>query len=143
MRPSWVPFTPWTTLEDYLDMLRFLETERLIDHVDPVQYTIRLLVPPGSLLLSAPTMKSALGPLVPEDLTYSWVHPDARMDRLHQSVSVLVGEAVAAGDDPAVTFRRIEDLAFRVAGRRVPDPLRPILPLNRHRPARLTEDWFC
>jgi radical SAM superfamily enzyme YgiQ (UPF0313 family) len=26
-RPTWVPFTPWTTLEDYVDMLEFVERE--------------------------------------------------------------------------------------------------------------------
>src|SRR5439155_1362573 len=38
LRPSFVPFTPWSTLADYLDLLDFVEAERLIDHVDPVQY---------------------------------------------------------------------------------------------------------
>src|SRR5437870_3131587 len=50
-RPTWVAFTPWTTLADYFDMLDFVEAEGLIDHVDPVQYSIRLLVPPGSALV--------------------------------------------------------------------------------------------
>src|SRR5215471_9364728 len=56
-RPTWVAFTPWTTLGDYLDMLAFIEANGLIDHVDPVQYTIRLLIPPGSYLLNRPEMK--------------------------------------------------------------------------------------
>jgi len=46
MRPSLVAFTPWTTLDDYIQMLNFVEEEDLIDHIDPVQYTIRLLIPP-------------------------------------------------------------------------------------------------
>ncbi len=33
-RPTWVEFTPWTTLDDYLDVLEFVEAEGLIDHVD-------------------------------------------------------------------------------------------------------------
>lgn len=37
-RPTWVAFTPWTTLEDYLDVLEFVEAEGLIDHVDAVQW---------------------------------------------------------------------------------------------------------
>ena len=143
MRPSWVSFTPWTTLEDYLDMLSFLETEGLIDHVDPVQYTIRLLVPPGSLLLSSPAMKSCLGPLVAEDLTYSWIHPDPRMDRLHESVGVLVGQAVAAGEETAVTFRKIKDLVFTLAGKSPPDPPPGAFSSRRLRPPRLSEEWFC
>src|SRR5262249_40984379 len=63
LRPTWVAFTPWTTLADYIELLDFHERECLIDHVDPVQYSLRLLVPPGSLLLSSPAMQSYLGPL--------------------------------------------------------------------------------
>src|SRR5207237_198256 len=53
-RPTFVPFTPWSTLDDYLELLDFLEAHDLVDHVDPVQLTIRLLVPPRSLLLTPP-----------------------------------------------------------------------------------------
>jgi hypothetical protein len=60
-RPTWVAFTPWTTLEDYLDVLEFVEAEGLIDHVDAVQYAIRLLVPPGSALLTRPAVRPFLG----------------------------------------------------------------------------------
>src|SRR5206468_3057998 len=63
LRPSFVPFTPWSTLADYLDLLDFVEAERLIDHVDPVQYTIRLLIPPGSPRLSRPAIHPFLGAL--------------------------------------------------------------------------------
>ncbi|MGH8959509.1 MAG: radical SAM protein, partial [Acidimicrobiia bacterium] len=50
LRPSWMPFTPWTGLEDVASILRFLHFHRLLDTVDPVQLSIRLLVPAGSLL---------------------------------------------------------------------------------------------
>ncbi|MDX1411029.1 MAG: CUAEP/CCAEP-tail radical SAM protein, partial [Nitrospirales bacterium] len=48
LRPSLVAFTPWTSLEDYLEMFDLVEQYDLIDAIDPVQYTVRLLVPPGS-----------------------------------------------------------------------------------------------
>src|SRR5207244_5650634 len=51
LRPTWVPFTPWTTLDDYRELLDVVEAHALIDAIDSVQYSIRLLVPPGSLLL--------------------------------------------------------------------------------------------
>src|SRR5262249_48941114 len=76
LRPTWVAFTPWTTREDYLEMLTFVEEHELIDHVDPVQYTIRLLVPPGSYLLDRPAMKPHLGPLDQASFSYRWAHPD-------------------------------------------------------------------
>src|SRR5713226_9068149 len=56
LRPTWVPFTPWTTLDDYREMLDFVERETLVDAVVPVQYSIRLLVPPGSLLAGSDAM---------------------------------------------------------------------------------------
>ena len=84
MRPSLVAFTPWTTLDDYLDMLDFVEVHDLVEHIDPVQYTIRLLVPPGSALLAEADTRSWIGELDEAGFTYAWRHDDARMDRLHQ-----------------------------------------------------------
>jgi len=60
LRPTWVAFTPWTTLDDHRAWLDFLADEGLIDHVDAVQYGLRLLVPPGSLLLESPAMRPHL-----------------------------------------------------------------------------------
>ena len=42
LRPTWVPFTPWTTLDDYLEIFQFVDTHGLVYHVDPVQYAVRL-----------------------------------------------------------------------------------------------------
>src|SRR5438552_980475 len=50
IRPSFLPFTPWTTLDDVADVVDFAAALDLVPNVDPVQYTIRLLVPEGSLL---------------------------------------------------------------------------------------------
>jgi radical SAM superfamily enzyme YgiQ (UPF0313 family) len=107
MRPSFVAFTPWTTIDDYIDMLEFLERYSLIDHVDPVQFSIRLLVPPGSVLLSQPDTQNWIGELDRESFTYLWRHSDPRMDSLHTQVSTIVENAVSAGEDPAETFYRI------------------------------------
>ncbi len=56
IRPSWLPFTPWTTLDDVSAILEFVAVHDLVGNVDPVQYTIRLLVPEGSLLLGHPDL---------------------------------------------------------------------------------------
>ncbi len=138
-RPTWVAFTPWTSLGDYLDMLAFIEANGLIDHVDPVQYTIRLLVPPGSYLLNRPEMKAHLGPLNRASFSYTWKHPDPRMDRLQKEVGALVEKDVHAGADPGVTFYRVWSLA---AGRN-PATVVPALSADRERAPRLSEPWFC
>ncbi|MGH7307533.1 MAG: CUAEP/CCAEP-tail radical SAM (seleno)protein [Candidatus Rokuibacteriota bacterium] len=141
-RPTWVPFTPWTTLSDYRELLAFVEDEDLIDHVDAVQYSIRLLVPPGSLLLDSPAMQPHLGPLVEDGFYYRWTHPDPRVDRLQAAVGRMVAEAADRREDAAVTFARVRGLADTAAGL----PARPVSPLlapGRDRPPRLTEPWFC
>ena len=143
LRPSFVPFTPWAGIEDYLDLLDWVDDEGLVDQVDPVQFTIRLLVPPGSLLLSRPAIRPHLGELDPAAFGYRWTHPDPRMDALQREVSALAELAARSGEDPALTIGRIRALAYSRAGRspaagsfRAPAPERPL-------PARLTEPWFC
>ena len=141
LRPTWVPFTPWTTLDDYRELLHFVEAHALIDAIDPVQFSIRLLVPPGSLLLESPMMRPFLGLLVEDAFYYRWTHPDPRMERLATDVAALVARAVDAREDAAATFNRIRGLADAAAGA----PPRPdvVLPPERTRPPRLTEPWFC
>jgi radical SAM superfamily enzyme YgiQ (UPF0313 family) len=138
-RPTWVAFTPWTTWSEYLDMLAFIEANQLIDNVDPVQYTIRLLVPPGSYLLNRPEMKPHLGRLDEAAFSYTWTHPDPRMDRLQKEVSALVEKDVHAGEDLAVTFQRVWSLA---AGKKPPLRFATLAP-DRDRAPRLSEPWFC
>ncbi len=138
-RPTWVAFTPWTTLADYREVLDFVADYDLIDHVDPVQFSIRLLVPPGSYLLDRPAMKPYLGPLDQASFSYRWAHPDPRMDRLHKEVSALVERDAREGADPSVTFHRIRALA---AGRS-PAEVMCGLPGDRLRAPRLSEPWFC
>jgi hypothetical protein len=143
LRPSLVSFTPWTTLDDYVDVLEVVEREGLIDQVDPVQYAIRLLIPPGSLVLERPAIRPFLGPLDQAAFTYQWTHPDPRMDALHHAVTLLVEETAKADEDPAVTFQRIRALAYAARDGREPAPVAGDLPQGRSRPPRLTEPWFC
>jgi len=143
LRPTWVAFTPWTALDDYRAMLDFVEAEGLVDAVDPVQYSLRLLVPPGSLLASHPAMQVHLGPLIEEGFSHTWSHPDPRMDALQSQVARIVEAAAEAHADDAETFDRVRALADAAAGasaRRLATALaRP----DRTRPPRLTEPWFC
>ncbi len=141
-RPTWVPFTPWTTLSDYHELLAFIEDEGLIDHVDAVQYSIRLLVPPGSLLLASPAMQPHLGPLVEDGFYYRWTHPDPRVDRLQAAVGRTVAEVADHREDAAVTFARVRGLADTAAGLDA-RPVSPLLAPDRARAPRLTEPWFC
>jgi radical SAM superfamily enzyme YgiQ (UPF0313 family) len=143
LRPTWVPFTPWTTLDDYRAMLAFVAAEDLVDSVDPVQYGIRLLVPPGSRLLTSPALRPHLRGLVAEAFHHEWRHPDPRMDALQAGVAALTARAAAAGEDAAVTFARVRRAADDAAGAAAAAPAAGAPAADRRRPPRLTEAWFC
>ena len=139
LRPTWVPFTPWATLDDYLDLLQFIDTHGLVYHVDPVQYAVRLLIPPGSYLLNRPETKALSLVLDEASFSYTWIHRDARMDELHKTVNALVESDARASVDALKTFYRIWRLAADMQGQ---SP--PIEKKEAHLPApRLTEAWFC
>src|SRR5262245_36179515 len=138
-RPTWVPFTPWTTRDDYVEILDFVEGHGLIDNIDPVQYSIRLLVPPGSYLEEHPAMLPHRGTLDQPLFSYRWTHPDPGMDRLQKEVAALVERDTQAGEDTAATFYRVQALA---RGRRA-EGVSCHLPRDRVRPPRLSEPWFC
>ena len=93
VRPSFLPFTPWTTRDDIVDLLEFAYAHDLVGSIDPVQYTIRLLLPEGSLLLDHPDLAPFVGPWDPARLTYEWAPADPRMDALqHAFLDVGRGE---------------------------------------------------
>lgn len=143
LRPSFVSFTPWTTLDDYLDVLDLIAVQDLGDHVDPVQLAIRLLLPPGSRLLLEPSLRPFLGRLDEAALSHRWTHPDPRMDRLHADVAAIVEEDAASEVEPAVTLERIGAAAFSLHPWRRPALWTASATTARIRPPRLTEAWFC
>ncbi len=146
LRPSFVPFTPWTTLDDYLTLCRFLFDHHLVHEVDPVQLSLRLLVPPGSLLLDHPEMRPHLGAFDPEAATWRWTHPDPRLDHLAAAVATLVEQSTTDGLSAPAILSAIHDLALTVSdpgastsARASADPI----PLPDSAPPRLSEPWFC
>ena len=85
LHPTFVAFTPWTTLEGYLDLLRVIVAEELVENVAPVQLGIRLLIPEGSRLLELSETRELVGAFDAESLVYPWRNADARVDRLSES----------------------------------------------------------
>jgi radical SAM superfamily enzyme YgiQ (UPF0313 family) len=142
-RPTWVAFTPWTTPADYGDLLDFVDGEGLIDSVEPIQYALRLLIPPGSLLITSAAMRPHLRDLDQATFSHRWDHPDARMDALQREVMARVTEGAERREDPAITFRHVRTLAAELAGIAMPQAAQAALAADRPRPPRLTEPWFC
>ncbi|MFW6075573.1 MAG: CUAEP/CCAEP-tail radical SAM (seleno)protein [Chloroflexota bacterium] len=141
LRPSLLPFTPWTTMDDYIKLLTFIEEHEMIEHVDPVHLSIRLLVPPGSSLLDEEETREWIGPLDRAALTYRWTHEDPRVDALQQRVASIAESAEQDGWDPYDTFAAIRMATYQIAG--LPAPDIPVKRGSRKPPPRLTESWFC
>lgn len=140
LRPTFVAFTPWTSLDDYIEMLHAIEQHDIVGAVDPVQYSIRLLIPPNSALLPNIQGQSWLRKLDAAAFTYRWRHPDPRMDQLQQEIASLVEEAANQDEPIAESFYRIKELAYGYAGLTLSD----ITPtISRHTVPGLTESWFC
>jgi radical SAM superfamily enzyme YgiQ (UPF0313 family) len=142
IRPSFLPFTPWTTLEDVVDIMDFVLQHDLIANVDPIQYSIRLLLPEGSLLLEHPAVAPHLGPYDPEHLTYTWVASDPRADELQARLAALVARNADAGKPIGATYLEVYAAVRQASGYEPSGP--PPVPAGaaEGRP-RLTEPWFC
>ncbi|MCC6626319.1 MAG: radical SAM protein [Chloroflexi bacterium] len=140
LRPSLLAFTPWTTPDDYLELLDWVLAEGLDEHVDPVHFAIRLLVPPGSALLDDPDTARFFGELDAANFTHVWRHPDPRMDELHRTVLALVEAATRRRRPAAETLVTLRTVAAALVAHPAPAPAARVL---RPLPPRLTETWFC
>lgn len=146
LRPSLLPFTPWSTLEDYADLLEWIAREDLADAVDPVQLSIRLLVPPGSLLETHPAFRPHRGALDREGLRWEWAHPDPRMDALAAQAAQIAADDARAGAPADQTFARLAEALRACGGSEIAhahDARATDAKARRPRAPRLTEPWFC
>jgi radical SAM superfamily enzyme YgiQ (UPF0313 family) len=133
LAPTFVPFTPWTTIEGYLDLLEQLRTLALTESVAPIQLAIRLLVTAESKLLELPDVLRLVEPFDPQSLTFPWRHPDQRVDDLQRAVmQVVAGTASGSRSD---VFDRIWSLT---TGADDPGPRKTGVAQPY-----MTEGWYC
>jgi hypothetical protein len=133
LTPTFVPFTPWTTLEGYADLLATLDSLGLVESVAPIQLAIRLLVTAESKLMELPEIRDGVQPFDAESLMFPWKHRDQSVDRLQRAVMGVVTESSHASRDEV--FDRIWALAALTRERR---------PRSKGlTPPYLTEGWYC
>jgi radical SAM superfamily enzyme YgiQ (UPF0313 family) len=128
--PTFVAFTPWTTIDGYMDLLRVVSDLELVANVAPVQWGIRLLVTWESRLLELPDIQSVIGPFDAKTLTYPWVHADPRVDALQHQVMALAGVRAAR------TREAIFETVCELAQVNVLLPSRAAIPY-------MNEPWYC
>jgi radical SAM superfamily enzyme YgiQ (UPF0313 family) len=139
LAPTFVPFTPWTTLRGYLDFLHVIDRLDLVEHVSPIQLAIRLLIPQGSRMLELEDIRRLVGGFDAQSLTYPWKHGDPAVDALQGELAALVG--VTLSSPRARVFAEAWDLAHDRAGMRA-RPRQPPL-VSRSAIPYLNEPWYC
>ncbi len=137
LNPTFVPFTPWTTAEGYRELLRIIREQGLIDAVAPVQLTLRLLIPAGSLLLELPEIRGMLNGFDSAGLLHRWRHPEPEVDTLASRVFRLVGGREARGKSRRELFSEIWEAAHGLP----PPEDYGLLP--RAVVPYLDEPWYC
>ena len=129
LAPTFIPFTPWTTIDSYRGFLRELAELDLIDPVAPIQLAIRLLIPQGSLLLELPEIREIVRPFDAQSLCYPWHNSDPAVDRLCSAIQNLIKRRG--------TYREIWKHVFET-------PFPPEAPrVSRAAIPYLTEPWYC
>lgn len=142
LAPTFVAFTPWTSLDGYRSYLAEILRLGLVDQVAPVQHTIRLLVPPGSKLLALPEVQAVVKDLDEARLSYTWRNPDPRVDALQRNLERLVKQGTAAGASRRDIFERIWQQAHQADGAAF--DLSELAWTGAVSPVPyMTESWYC
>jgi radical SAM superfamily enzyme YgiQ (UPF0313 family) len=137
IRPTWLPFLPWTTPADIADIFRFIVEHDLTGATDPVQMSIRLLVPRGSLLEDHPAVGPHLTRYDDSALTWLWDFVDPATAVLHKELGIIAANASDCGQEAAGTLEEMRHVVVRASGRDLPT-------FGEETPVpRLTESWFC
>lgn len=138
IRPTWLPFMPWTRPADVADIFQFLEMNDLATATDPVQMSIKLLVPRGSLLEEHPALFPHLDVYDDRTLTWRWEFEDPASELLQNELAGIAERASDCGEETLATLDRMRIAVSSGTGR----TLAPIVESARSVP-RLTESWFC
>jgi radical SAM superfamily enzyme YgiQ (UPF0313 family) len=142
LQPTFVPFTPWTTPASYLELLRVLRENDLIENVAPIQLAIRLLIPAGSRLLELEEVRHLVAPFDREALVYLWRHPDPRVDALCEEIQQIVAAGEKQKRSRRAIFESIWQAAHKAAGLDEDFATLPVLPSRATIPF-LNEPWYC
>jgi len=137
IRPTWLPFFPWTTPGDVADVFEFIDDHDLVGATDPVQMAIKLLMPRGSLLESHGAMTPHLVGYDDAALTWRWDFADSETELLYKELEAIAANASDCGQEATATLNEMRVVVSRASGR-------DLRPLDAVAPApRLTESWFC
>ena len=107
LQPTFVPFTPWTTLSQIVDLFEQIQRLELTEAVAPIQLAIRLLITQGSRLLELDEVRQMIGPFDAPALVYPWKNPNPAVDELCEELQVLVASGEKLKRTRTGTFEKM------------------------------------
>ena len=142
LQPTFVPFTPWTTFEQVLDLFEQIHRLDLVEAVAPIQLAIRLLIPAGSRLLELEEVRQMVGPFDARALVYPWNNPNPAVDRLCEELQEIVAASDKWKRSRSATFEKMWRAVNQAAQRKVEERAQPLLAARATVPY-LNEPWYC
>ena len=140
LAPTFIPFTPWTTLSNYIELLNKIAELKLIMSVNPVQLSLRLLIPSGSRILELPKEETCITDFNPASLGYTWIHRDNEVDELQENIRNWTEKAEIRDLSRLEIFNGIRQIALKAAGREESDVTAEqcgdTVPVH-------SESWYC
>jgi Radical SAM superfamily len=137
VRPTWLPFLPWTRLGHIGSLVDFLDQQRLWGAIDPVQLAIKLLMPRRSLLEEHPAVTPRLLEYDLDALSWRWEFFDPETAALQADLDGLAADGSDCGRETMDTLAAMRAKIGEHLGRSLgPIPDGPATP-------RLSESWFC
>ena len=143
LSPTFIPFTPWSTVQNYQCLLKTIVDLGLVDNVASVQLSIRLLIPLGSRLLELEEIKARAPQFDQEALSYPWQFSDPQMETLANNVRQIVEE----GEQRSKTRREIF-MELWEASNNAQEPATGLsktlnLSLDYTDIPKMSEAWYC
>ena len=142
LQPTFIPFTPWTTFDNYLELMVEIRRLNLIESVAAIQLAIRLLIPPASRILELQEIQRLIGPYDSSALAYPWQNPNPALDDLSSELRTIVAASGKFKKSRTETFELIWRATDRAAGRSVSESSIPI-PDPPIAVPYLNEPWYC
>ena len=142
LQPTFIPFTPWTTFAQLLDLYQQIQRLDLVECVGPIQLAIRLLIPSGSRLLELEEIRQFVGPFDAKTLVYPWKHSDPGVDLLCEELQGIVIASEKLKRSRSATFETMWGAVMEAAKSDTPGLFTPVI-ASRATVPYLNEPWYC
>ena len=143
LSPTFIHFTPWSTVNNYQELLNSIVDLGLVNNVASVQLSIRLLIPLGSRLLELEEIKARAPEFDQEALSYPWQFSDPKMETLANNVGQIVEEGERRGKTRREIFLEIWETTINAQDQAAKRSKILNLSLDYTDTPKMSEAWYC